>query len=267
MKLRHYLLVASLLVGSRVFAAETLPLFNATLSVGKSHRFVLVSATGKASSFLNLGESFEGFTLKSYDPKSGVLEIEKAGAVHKLTLVADAAVTQGPALSVPATLSDAQTVLNKMRFEEMMERTVAQQKKAMSAQFERMGAQMAAQGVPKEEVSAFQQKLLNEVMSAMDPKQLKDDMAKIYSDVFTKKELDDMSAFFSTPLGEVMATKQPEVQEKLGAVIQGRMMEVMPRVQQMGREFTAQQKARKQSGAGGVSGAPAPGGTSSTPQP
>lgn len=28
---------------------------------------------------------------------------------------------------------------------------------------------------------------------------MKSDMAKIYSEVFTKQELDDMAAFFSTP--------------------------------------------------------------------
>ena len=81
-------------------------------------------------------------------------------------------------------------------------------------------------------------------------------MAKIYSDVFTKTELDEMSAFFSTPLGETMAAKNPDVQEKLGAVIQGRMMEVMPRVQQMGREFSKQKAKRGAAQAAGSAAAP-----------
>lgn len=44
----------------------------------------------------------------------------------------------------------------------------------------------------------------------------------------------------------MLSAKQPTVQEKLGTVIQGRMAEVMPRVQKMGAEFAAVQKAKKE---------------------
>ena len=240
-----------------VHAADALPQFNATLTVGKEHRFVLVDAQGKASSFLSLGESFAGYKLKSYDPKEGALELERDGKISRITLVADAAVAHGPAAPLPATIADANVVLNKMRFEEMMDRVIVQQRKMMSASFEQMTSRMAQQGVDKQEVAAFQKRLMDEVMSAMAPQQLKADMARIYSEVFTKQELDDMAAFFSTPLGEVMAKKQPDVQEKLQTVVQGRMMEVMPRVQQMGRDFAAQQKAKKEGGAIPPSSAPA----------
>lgn len=54
-----------------------------------------------------------------------------------------------------------------------------------------------------------------------------------------------------------MAAKQPDVQEKLGAAVQARMMEVMPRVQQMGRDFSAQQKAKKEAGGATVPSSPA----------
>lgn len=250
MKLRLTLLALASAVA--LHAADALPLFNATLTVGKEHRFVLVDANGKASSFLRLGEKFGGYTLKAYDAKEGALELERDGKVSRVTLVADAAVANAPSTGLPATLADANVVLNKMRFEEMMERVIAQQRKAMSANFEQMASRMTAQGADKQEVAAFQKKMMDEVMSVLEAPRLKEDMAKIYSEVFTKKELDDMAAFFSTPLGEVMAAKQPDVQEKLGAVIQGRMMEVMPRVQQMGREFGAQQKAKRDAAGGGV---------------
>jgi uncharacterized protein len=236
-------------------AADAVPLFNATLTVGKEHRFVLVDANGKASSFLRLGERFDGYLLKGYDAKEGALELERDGKVSRVTLVSDAAVTSGPAPALPATLADANSVLNKMRFEEMMDRVVGQQRKAIAASFEQNASRMIAQGVDKQEVAEFQKKMTNELMSAMQPQLLKDEMAKIYSEVFTKAELDGMAVFYGTPLGEAIATKQPDVQEKLGAVIQKRMMEVMPRVQQMGRDFAAQQKARKE---GGGASAPAP---------
>src|SRR4051812_17595724 len=72
-------------------AAESLPLFNATLTVGKEHRFVLVDPNGQASSFLSLGETFAGYKLKAYDAKAGELELERDGKISRVTLVTDAA--------------------------------------------------------------------------------------------------------------------------------------------------------------------------------
>ena len=239
-------------------AAESLPLFNAILTVGKEHRFVLLDASGKTSSFLTLGESFGGYKLKAFDAKAGVLELERDGRVSRVTLMSDAAIANAPAAKIPATVADAEVVLNKMKFEEMMERAMQGQKKMLAAQFQKMGAQMGAQGADPAEVTAFQKKITDEVFSVLDAKTLKNDVSKIYSEVFTKQELDQISAFYSTPLGEMLNTKQPEVQEKLGTIIQGRMMEVMPRVQKMGQEFAAQQKAKKAAAGGAAAPATSP---------
>lgn len=225
-------------------AAEAVPQFNAVLSMGKEHRFVLVDGGGKASAFLSLGEAFAGFTLQAYDPKAGVLDLERDGRVHRVTLVADAATKEAPPPPLPATVADAEAVLNKMHLDEMLDRTIAQQRKLITGQFQQLTSRMVAQGVDPAEAAAFQKRLTDEVMTILDPKQLKSDVTKVYSEVFTKQELDQLGAFFSTPLGEMLATKQPTVQEKLGTVIQGRMAEMMPRVQKMGAEFAAQQKAK-----------------------
>src|SRR5262245_39535929 len=189
MKIRPLLL--ALVCGAAVRAADPLPVFNATLTVGKEHRFVLIDANGKASSFLNLGESFAGYKLKAYDAKTGVLELERDGKVSRLTIVADAAVSNAPAAALPATLADAEGVLNKMHFEEMMQRALQGQRKVIASQFQRMSAQMTSQGVDPAEVAAFQKRLTDEIFSALDAKSLKDDVSKIYAEVFTKQELED----------------------------------------------------------------------------
>jgi hypothetical protein len=246
--------VFAVLLAASSYAADTLPLFNATLSVGKEQRFVLVSSTGKASSWLGLGESFEGYKLSAYDAKTGELSLDKNGKVTKVTLVSDAATIDAPKVT-PATLADAEAVLNKMHFDEMMNRALERQKKAVAGSMEQMAARMGNMpGVNKDDYVAFRQKITDEIMSAFDVKQLKADATKIYSEVFTKEELDQVSAFYSTPLGETMAKKLPDVQDKLGAVVQGRMMDIMPKIQQMSRDFAIQQKARMDSAAA----APAP---------
>jgi hypothetical protein len=256
MKLHIALLVALVAVALRA-ADRATPLFNAVLSMGKEHRFVLVDSQGKASSFLALGESFAGYLLKGYDAKSGVLELEQDGRMHRLTLVADAAVKDAPLPSVPATIADAEAVLNKMHFDEMIERALAQQKKMVAGQFQQVGARMMArEGVDPAEAVAFQNRLADEVFAIFDPKLLKADVAKIYSEVFTKQELDQLGAFYTTPLGEMLTAKQPAVQEKLGTVMQGRMAEIMPRIQKIGAEFAAQQKAKRE--AAGATPTPKP---------
>lgn len=255
MKWQSLLLVLGLAAG--LGAAEPVPQFNATLSVGKDHRFVLVDGNGKASSFLALGESFAGYALKRYDPKSGVLEIEREGRIFPLTLVSDAAVKDAPPPPMPATIADAEAALSKMHLDDMMERSLALQKKAVAAQFQQLTNRMVAQGVDPTEAAEFRKKLTDEVFSVLDPKQLKGDVTRIYSEVFTKQELEQMGAFFTTPLGEMISARQPVVQEKLGAVVQARMAEVMPRVQQMGVDFAIAQKAKRDA-AGGAAPTPAP---------
>jgi hypothetical protein len=239
------LLLAFLGAMSLSAAEKGAPLFNAILSMGKEHRFVLTDGQGKTSTFLALGEAFDGFTLKSYEQKSGVLELERDGRIHRVNLVADAATKDAPPPPIPATMADAETVLSKMHFEEMMERALGQQRKMIVGQFQQIASRMVAQGVDPTEAAAFQKKLTDEVLTILDPKQLKKDVTKIYSEVFTKQELEQLGAFYSTPLGEMLSAKQPEVQEKLGTIVQGRMAEVMPRVQKMGMEFQAEQKAKK----------------------
>jgi hypothetical protein len=81
MKLRIMFLALASAIALR--AAESLPQFNATLTVGKEHRFVLVDAQGKASSFLNLGESFGGYKLKAYDAKTTTLDLERDGKIRR----------------------------------------------------------------------------------------------------------------------------------------------------------------------------------------
>lgn len=69
-----------------------MPQFNAILKIGSDQQFVLTDASGQASSYLRVGGSFKGYTIKAYDPKTDLLEVEHEGASLRLPLVADARV-------------------------------------------------------------------------------------------------------------------------------------------------------------------------------
>lgn len=234
-------------------AADGLPVFNATLTVGKEHRFVLVSSTGKASEFIRIGDTFEGFKLKAYDAKTSTLDVERDGTVSHLTLAADAAVTHAALAPTPATIADAAAVMNKMQIDAMLERTVAQQKKMFSTQIESIGRNFP--NADKADLEVFQKKLLAEFESVLDVGRMKSDITRIYSETFSKEELNQISAFYDTPLGQLLLTKQPEMQQKVQASILPRMAELGPKIQSMARDFAMEQKSKQQ---GGIDAAPKP---------
>jgi hypothetical protein len=260
MKIRLFLVAA--LTSMSAFAADSTPVFNAMLTVGQEHRFVLVSQPeGKASSFLRLGETFDGYVLKAYEVKTGTLDLERGGKVTPVTLVADAAIANAP-VSSPATLADATAVMNKMHMDDLLERTMTMQKKAIMASIERsMGAKIPPE--LKADYLELQKQIAAEVGSRLDAKAMKDDLARIYSETFTREDLEGMSAFYDTPLGKVMLAKQPEVQEKMQQAMVPRVAELTAKIQDMSREFFMQQKAKREGG--GAANVPAPTPTPATP--
>jgi uncharacterized protein len=246
MKLRLALLALALGAAMPAHAADGVPLFNAALSIGRDHRFVLVNVKGESSGFLAIGQSFAGYTIKAYDAKAAALDLERDGKVTRVTLVADAKVQHKDAAPARATLADAEAVLGAMRFEEMMEKTMAGVRKQQSAMVDRMMAQMPMQsGTDREAAAAFQKKMIDEIMSAMNFSEMKGEVAKIYSETFTKDQLAALGAFYQSPAGQAFSDKQPEIATKMNELMTPRIMAVMPKVQQMAKQFAEEQKAKK----------------------
>jgi len=221
--------------------------------MGKEHRFVLVSDTGKSSPWLRVGAVFEGYTIKGYDTASGGLDLEHDGKVTRVMIVADAATqSSGPAAlpATPATLADAEDVLRVMHFDEMMSKILEQQKKMIGGNLQKAAAQMKLPDEDRDRFLAMQKKLIDETMDKLMGPEMRSDVAKIYSDVFSKEELASLGAFYSTPAGQAMVAKQPQVQEKMMQVMMPKMAEIGPKMQQLGRDFAAEQKAKQATPAG-----------------
>lgn len=235
------------LTATAALAADALPTFNATLTVGKESRFVLLGPDGKASSWLKLGDTFDGYTLKSYDPKNAALDLEKDGQTAHVTLAADAAVAAGAAgtaSSHQGTLQDATAVLDAMHFETMLDQTLKGVRQNQIAMVRQMMGKMTPKGVDREDLIAFQQKVMETMMSGLNAADLKDDVAKVYSEVFSKEQLEQLAGFYSSPLGQALAEKTPELTQKMNQVMMPRMMANLPKVQQMAQEFAMEQDAK-----------------------
>jgi len=232
------LVLAGLATAGSVFAADAMPIhFNAVLTAGKEKRFGLSSSeSAAASSWLTLGDSFEGYKLKSFDDEAQTLVLEHDGKTERLSMAAGSIT---PA-NTKATLNDAREVINKMHFEEMLARSLEQQKQMVA----KMTGQMAMKNsgrTPEEkaEFSAFQAKLMETMWSELKPEEVKADMARAYSEIFSKEELQSLGDFYSTPTGQALISKQPEVQQKLAESMMPRMMKAMPKVQELAKAYAA----------------------------
>jgi hypothetical protein len=256
-------LFATALFAVNVHAADQAPLFNATLTMGKEQRFLLVSQpAGKSSGFLALGESFDGYQLKAFDAKASTLDLERDGQITKVTLVSSAAVGNAPAAVAPATIADAEQVFKVMRFDEMMSKMLDQQKKAIAPMLQQQMTQVAARmklsPEEQQEFVEFQKKAFDDVMSSVMGPEVRSEMAKAYSEVFTKDELNSLANFYSTPAGQALVDKTPEVSAKMQAVIMPRMMQNMQKMSQSVREFATNLQAKHAAAAAGEASAPAP---------
>jgi len=211
--------------------------FNAVLTAGKEKRFGLSSEAGAKSSWLTIGQTFEGYTLKSFDDAAQTLQLEKDGQTVKMPLDLGKILTA----DTKATLADAEAVIQKIHFEEMISRSLDAQKQAMIKMTQQATAKNGQPRTEQEkaEIAAFQSKLFDTLWSEMKPEQIKTDMIAAYSELFTKDQLQSLSDFYSSEAGQAFITKQPELQQKLMASMMPRMMAAMPKIQQMSRDFAA----------------------------
>ncbi|HZP58945.1 MAG TPA: DUF2059 domain-containing protein [Opitutaceae bacterium] len=146
--------------------------------------------------------------------------------------------------AVPAaTLADAEAVLKAMHYDDTLNRMLDQQKRAVVSMTRQMVMRMNAPGTSPEEYEAFQQKAIDTAWAGIKADDIHADVARIYAELFTKDELHDIAAFYGTPAGQALVVKLPEVQQKIIAVLMPRMMQIVPKIQQMAKDFVAERQA------------------------
>lgn len=238
------LLSVALFAIGTAFAAEPAPLqLRGVLNTPGETLFGLSTQTGDANAWVSVGKTFAGFKLKSYDEAKSLLVLERDGKTYELALAAARLDKADPVKGTQATIADATKVVDQMRFEEMIAKSLEAQKKAMAGMAQKMARQGGANVDPKD-MEEHMNKVMDAMAQAMDIPQLKKDMTQIYAETFTKEELTAISDFQATPAGQSMNDKQPEIQEKLQAIMMPRVMSAMPKIQQLGMEFARQQQEK-----------------------
>lgn len=228
----------ALLSAASAPAAE-LPQFRSILIDGQSRLFSLADNTG-AGRWLALGQSFEDWKLESFDAATQTLTLSRAGATRQLTL--DSARTREA--DAKGSIADADALLQRMRFDELLEASLRVQQEAMTKSMGQMLGQNVSEA-DRADFVAFQQRVMELMFREMDLPSLRQDLAKIYADTFTASEIKAQADFYSTPAGQALLDKQPAIQQRMTEIIMPRTMKAMPKVQALAMEYAAEQAARK----------------------
>ncbi|MGB0743755.1 MAG: DUF2059 domain-containing protein [Opitutales bacterium] len=222
--------------------ADTEPniLLRGILKMGDTQAFSISKKGGTNSTWLKIGQSDHGYTLKSFDEESEVLTVEADGETFELTMAGST--LSGDGGSPEERLAEAQRMMSLMNFEKMMDDMIGGQMKGMG---DMMRQQMAGMGVEAdEELIEFQTKAVEKMFSSIDWKPIKEGMTQVYADVFTKEELEGMSSFYTSPSGQASLEKMPEVQQKTMQVMMPAIMQASQQMQKDMMQFMQQRRQK-----------------------
>lgn len=214
------------------------PELRGILVTGKESRFALVASGGERSGWAVVGETFEGWKLANYLPQSDAIVLSRDGRQVTARLNASAVTALDVRSDVKATVAQAEEVLNKMKFDAMWERIAAEQRKAMVGAIRQQSTtEFAKVGLPPQEIDTLLEKMGDVLMTGLQPDAMKQDFARIFSEVYTPDELRGMADFYGTAAGQAWAAKQPEVQQKLMQAMMPRVMAGMPAAQKIAADY------------------------------
>jgi hypothetical protein len=81
------------------------------------------------------------------------------------------------------------------------------------------------------------------VVDGLSWKKLKGDYVKLYAELYTEEELDEILRFYRSAVGKAMVDKQPVLMTKSGAIAQKKMLEIIPQLQQLSKDYVNQLSA------------------------
>lgn len=152
----------------------------------------------------------------------------------RLILVLLAFATGAVAQENPARLALAREVITAMHADKMFD-GMAVQMKQMATQS--MAVPADATPGQRQKFEQFQGKVMD--LSMESAKGLIAQMDHIYADVYSEAELQAMKNFFTSPEGQSMLAKQPQVMAHVMPLVQQMQRDLMPKIKQMAEEMKA----------------------------
>ncbi len=221
MPMRLFLLALLALLPCALYANSTLT-FRGVLVLGDTRVFSLATEDGSQTAWVSLGESFAGHELVSFDQAENKLLLRADGVEKTIHLS-----SSSPRMEKAEKISEAAELIRSMKFEEMIKKSIDQQKEAMADMTRQMLGDQAS-----EEMIAMQMRAMEAFNEAMDWDGFQEDMTRVYEETFSSEEIQGLLNFYSTPAGRAYVDKQPELARRTMQVMQPRIMKAMPRMHQ-----------------------------------
>ncbi len=138
----------------------------------------------------------------------------------------------------PARQALAEELMKAMDVEGQMQKSLDMMKKMMPAQMEQTRKAMGVTNAPPQAADLFE-KTMDAIFSGPEWKNLQQEMARIYAEVFTADELTGIADFYRSSAGRAFLEKQPEIMQRSMEINQKMMMSIMPRIMELQKRGTA----------------------------
>jgi len=133
-----------------------------------------------------------------------------------------------------------------MHMDHMMDEMIGQMTAFMKQQFQ----QMTKDAPGSDQMTAAQKQLTEQYLAktmtlateSMGWKSLEPEYAKVYAATYSEAEIDGILAFYKSPAGQAMLAKTPELTAASMKIVQGKMLDLQPKVKAMQDEYLQQMK-------------------------
>jgi hypothetical protein len=134
-----------------------------------------------------------------------------------------------------------------MHMDRMMSQMMDQMTGFMKQQFQQSIQEATSSAAmsdgQKKLTDEFFGKVMKLATDSMSWKALEPEYTKIYANTYTEDEIDAITVFYKSPAGQAMLTKTPELTAASMKVVQGRMVELQPKMKELSDQYAQQMKA------------------------
>ncbi len=148
-------------------------------------------------------------------------------------------------LMVATSMVNADVAKQRALAEEMLEVSQASSvldnmSKQVDAMFAQTVQQMNLPEDKKAEAERYQQRLNTIMKEGMSWDKLKGQFVDVYVDVFSEKELEELVAFYKSPLGQKLIVKMPLLMQESMALAQKQMQSIIPQIKALSEDMQAE---------------------------
>lgn len=92
-------------------------------------------------------------------------------------------------------------------------------------------------------IQAYSREMADLASTSLSANDFMPEVAQVYVDVFTEDELQELLAFYQSPLGQKMLEKMPELMQRSMTIAQQQMTTIMPQIQAAAERFSKEMMA------------------------